>query len=763
MDIALGVAVGALIICGGLWGEARYPQLPGATPNPGFHTVLTDLGYGAIRQDDVKIGQLESLASEWPNPQWMGTIRTRQIAVLPEQAVEMEIDLVFGPLLDRLAVQMSGPGLSHNSTTLPLTAAPVREIVLTRRMATRFFGTPEAALGQFLDFGTVRWRLGVDDLAAFRVVGVVSDAFQGIDIERPVEAWIGINGWWGVLFPEQQVDDVRRSFGAHTLAVIIDDPTRFSSELQRSLADLGEPGASVVPVPGAGYHPERRLRFLILSEAVLLSLISLVLLTISCTAALAWVRSVRAIPEDFVRRAIGETPAGRGVRKLLALLPTMVVVSMSAGAVLAMARLVQPYGLPLNLAIAHALATPATWLFVAMLAVTLIIFQVMHAGEARVTAFGAHRPERLYAALFAFVFCLLAIASYSGSIGAQRAASSLSVPLPESVLDARVIALDPKDRRWLFDRNSVTDLAHDLALSGIAMAGAGPAGGRLPGERVRMIAGDSEYPAVVHINPVGSNYFSVIGVPVPPDCGPLDRLRPDTVIANERFMERYGRGLGNQALSLRREGGEVLTICGTLADAHVGDARAGLAPVLYEALRERRHARVLVGKAAGVEALDEVETRITNYFPGLEIAEIGSVRAVLRTELAQERGIFLLNVALALVAGAVAMLTVVMLLNSVLEMNLRNMAIRRALGSSMWRLAIGSVFGGSPGLWLGAAALIVAAVSASALFISLTPVQIGGGIGAAVVITASVALATLSLVPTRLNDRMLARNLTRDH
>jgi hypothetical protein len=156
----------------------------------------------------------------------LGALPRQRSIDLNGKPTEVAVDFVIGPLFEALRVPLVGRGLSAEATGLPLAAQPVREAVLSRKLATQLYGTPEAAIGGTLRVGSLQWMLSGEGWAEFAIVGVADAAFAGTNVEQPAALWVGINAWADVVFLRNKL----RTFAACTAL-----PVAVRTQLPRNL------------------------------------------------------------------------------------------------------------------------------------------------------------------------------------------------------------------------------------------------------------------------------------------------------------------------------------------------------------------------------------------------------------------------------------------------------------------------------------------------------------------------------------------------
>src|SRR5690606_19989541 len=125
--------------------------------------------------------------------------------------------------------------------------------------------------------------------------------FGGATIGAQTQGWIGINGWHDVYFPAHQAEDLRRQFGVAALAVTTRAPADAERRISERLAALGEADAWIRLVPGTGYHPARRARFLEMGSTLSVCLNAMSLLLLVSLLASSWMRAEQQQHGETVR------------------------------------------------------------------------------------------------------------------------------------------------------------------------------------------------------------------------------------------------------------------------------------------------------------------------------------------------------------------------------------------------------------------------------------------------------------------------------
>lgn len=718
VELALGLSLALIVVCAGLWLEAKNPTLPGTRPSALLHSVVSHLGFALDNKNRVPIKHLDVLGTDL-GLQLSGTVSARRIIDFNGQTKEVRFDFVFGPLLQQLRVPLLGRHLSEASSSLPLASQPIREAVVSAALADQLYGSAEAALGKQLRVATMQWMLTGEDWAEYEIVGVADRRFQGTDIENPAQFWLGIDGWQDVLFPQQQIEDVRRHFGASTLTLETSAPERDAMALREALRRLGEPEATISLVPGAGYHPIRRARFADVGRTLMLGLGALTLILIICLSAFSLMRAERSRFSDHMRSVLGETPRARLLRQFRTGGMSAVVVGLAAVATLALVGLVDGVGLPLQAAITRGVQSVPIMAGVTVFGLVLASSHALLARRTSAIGLAGRRLASMVAILFAMLAFGLALAWFTGSVGALRLARVAASGLPLGVEDVTVTSIENSSRGWAFDPTDTRGLEQQLATVGIALASAGPVGPVIVAERGRVESQSASRSTVIPLNHVTANYFQVVGIAVRGACGPISAWGADEVYVNRRFLEAYGSAVEASDHRIRLDDGQVLRVCGVVANAHVTNARAGLAPMVYAHLNERRFMRVAVSDGsvrAGAKLAAALPAIFPEASPGMPI----TVRGMLRDQLRQERGVLVLSAIVLALSVLVGSYTALMLGRAAIAMSLRALATRRALGAPLGRLISTAVLGHSAGPWVFVSALTVIAMAGIGRLVGMT-------------------------------------------
>lgn len=722
VESLFGIALALLIAGIGLWIEAASPSLPGARPLPDVYSVVSHLGYSAPVKNHVVLQHLEALAAADPELQFLGALPRARIVILPDQKVETRFDLVIGPFFQSLGVALHGRDFSTAATSLPLSPEPIREVVLSHAAALRWFGSAQAALGKTLTVATMEWNLNGRNPAEFEIIGVAAPAFSGTNIERPAEFWIGINGWHDVVFPKHQMGDFRRHFPPSSLMLRSAQAQRSASRMQEALRELGEPHATIALVPGTGYHPQRRARFRAIAQGLVLGLATLAAMLALSVAAHALLSVERGRHSDTIRSALGESRLRHGLRQAAAGMRSFVVVLIAAGVVLAAAPALSEYGgLPIAAAVERGLTQPGV---IAAAVILLGVFALQRSLLG--AAISGWQTELRLGALLAGFFGLAAtgllLSWLVGGVAVTRLTAALHIQIPTTASAAWVLPMVNEGHMWMMSKASTRALELDAAAQGWALATVGPDGGSVTSTRAQLRHADGDIETIVHFNRVSANYFSVLGVRVQLACGPLADWPQDGVLVNRQFLAMHALD-DDLTWTLVPENSEPLRPCGIVDDAQVLDARAGLAPMVYRPLQERRDLGVAIATEYGPQPRAEMDRLLKQHFPDTTAGPAQSVRERLDEQLSQERHMVRLNLVVMLIASAISSAAVLMLGAAALRRQARTLATRRALGASRGHLIVAALLGRSRRVrW--AMAAVAAAASALALhLLAATPAE----------------------------------------
>ena len=649
----------------------------------------------ADRTNQLSIGQVERLDAQMPDLSLMGSISRNVIVEVGGGHVELRYDLVFGPLFEQLGIHLNGRALSRTATQLPIRETPTREVIISQALATRLYGKPELALDRTLRIANMQWRLQVDPMwEDFLIVGIASPAFLGIDVERPADFWMGINGWSNVLFPPQQIEDVRRYFVVNALAANTGDLATARTRISRALTDLGGLSPQVHLAPGAGYHPERRARFSQISQSLMLGLQAMGLTLCVCVIAFALMRAERERQSDRIRRMLGEHELRWFMRHLRRGLTSLITVVLFALATL-FTLLQVSQALPLDRALNRFLTSPSALTVIAATAIALLLLHPALMLSFRFTGPAQERQRSiLVSALFTALVCSVLFAWAFGTAGVQRLTHLLSIDVPATTRATSIVAFDSRARSWMFDSSDTYAFAEAVQPLDIALASAGPIGLPLVVLDALIEVAGEERRAQLPVNHVSANYFSVIGANTKPLCGAFDTQGADSVWVNRRFLDAWGLSDKHTSARIRTRDGAVLRICGIVENAHVADARAGLAPMLYVPLRERRYMAAAVLPSDGAQArLSLLQPLAERFFPEIVLQAPNTVETVLAVQMAQEREVAMLNAILMSIAALAGFISASLLGQAAIGLNLRTLATRRALGESGVSLISSTLFG----------------------------------------------------------------------
>lgn len=713
LHLMAGWVLGLVVFAMGLIAEARHPALPGTTPGTPIYSGLFEFGAGLGPGRRLRLGEAEHIQAADPQGQWHVTHSRRVVVEHRGQQAQFAADFVGGDLLRALNVPVRGAGFSQAAVQLPLSAAAVREVVLSEALAFRLFGSADAALGQTLDLQTLRARfMEGGDRVSYRIVGVVLGPFAGADLERPAQLWIGINGWFGVLFPEQQLADVRTSFSAHTVSFTSEDPDSSARIAGAALQAEGLTEATVAWVPGLGFQPERRNRFLALARALSINLTALGAILLLSLVGFAWVQRQRQRGSDLIRCALGEDSAHRWRRQLLAAIPRAAWFLLGLCSLL----LFGPYlldGLPIREAIRRALHEPTGLALLMLSLLTVLSLPYLLSLQGRRTRIAAHgwSAAAVTPLLFGLLLAVGAI-GYTSGLSELRLQAALEPPLPATAREAGLIEVQAADgsMNWMMDRTATRGAEVELAKVGVALATLPPLGGRALTWEAE-IEGRTSTRGTIQVNHVTANFFDVLGIAIEQAC-PSEAIANGTAAwVNRSFLRVFAPDLGAATLRVRYadlfERAD-LTVCGIVADAYLNNARGSPAPVLYRPLQQRRSFEfALAADAFSAEQRGRLEGVLAEFFRNTRASLSEDVRARIRFDLAHELALARLNGGLSLAAGVLAAIAAVQLGQVALRLRLQMLATRRALGARRRHLLHVLLLPRSAVVWVTLAAVLL--------------------------------------------------------
>lgn len=763
VEFSLGASLVLLAICWGLWQESTAPSLPGAAPASTFHTVVADLGYPAGNRNRVTLGHIESIESSDAPLGLMGTLASRRTIQWGDSTREIRVDFVFGDLLRSLRVPISGRPLSARAVSMPLAVQPVREAVISAVLARQLFGSSEAALGQTLRIATMGWMISGEGWASFQIVGVSDPAFLGTNIESHTQIWVGINGWSDVVFPHQQGEDFRRHFGATTLALDAPNAQAVAGRLSEALRRLGEPQVRIQLARGAGYHPMRRARFEQISRSLMLGVGALTGMLAVCVFAFLLLAAQRSTHDERIRRMLGESDAQRTKRQLRSSAASLLRVGLASMLLVGLAQLFDTPEIPLERAALRGIAEPVVWgVLVALFAAMFIAPPWLSATLVREKN-ANRRFGSTAVGLFVVLLTSVLLAWFQGGLSMQQLLATLSPNLPQRTQHLTVVELESRDRGWMFDPSDIRSMESGLTAHDVALASTGPLGNVIVSERGVVESAQGQRSAVIPINHVSRNYFSVVGIDVRSQCGPISEWPADAVYANERFLAAYGSAAAAGDHRIRLRDGRVFRICGAVSDAHMSNARAGLSAMVYAPLRERRFLAVAVMNEEGLDAANAaLDHALSLHLPDTRQGAASRVDLAIQGQLAQERAIVGLNAVMMALTALLCFMASLMLGRAVARMNRVSLATRRALGASRLHLASLGLLGRRRWPWV-----IALFVSALALPISHRLVTQGQGdwwapLGAALLIAAALVVIIGTVLMRSLSDASLLHALKSD-
>ena len=710
----LGAALALLVLCIGLWRESLAPALPGANPRNDTSTMVADFGFASPFENRLPLHYLESLTGTFNQWSWSGSMSHRRPIQIDGRVVETQFELVFGSMFDDLGVVITGRPLGSEATRLPLSSQPVREMVLGHELAARLFSSPDAAVGKYLNMATMSWAITGEGLQPYLIVGVAKPGFVGANIEVPAQLWIGINGWQDVLFPAQQVEDLRRHFGPSTVLIRSDDRNRAAQAISTELQRLGEPAVRVSLIPGAGYHPVRRDRFARISEGLLVGIQALIWTLAVCVIAMTWLQGQRSKHASKVRRMLGEPVHMRLARQARTSAATLVAIALGFVTACVLFYLADGRGIPIRAALFRGLGDPLALTGISLLLASLALAPII---VEHVTAWAQRSSGRFVPstsqALFAILLTSTSITWFAGMVSVERLLRLGSGDLSDSALMTGITRIESDFRRYLMDDSNTKSMEELLAGHSIALASTGPLGAPIETLRGSIESPAGVQPAILPINHVSHNYFDVTGMTVHGACTRKTQWNGDVVLANEAFVAKYFNGRDASEHRLTDSEGRVFQVCGTAKGAHTINARAGSAPMLYTPLTERRRLRVAVTEAHPDSVQLAVMSRaLDSWFPDAYATPSEITSNLVAAQLKQERDVIALNWVMMAVSGLIGFGAALLLGRATISTELSAIATRRALGASTLQLMRAALLGRTIGLWCGIIMFWIAALIA---------------------------------------------------
>lgn len=700
----LGLSLAVLLIALGL---GRYVQSPtlsdGASVPADLYSLYFSPASGfAGRSERLDYRQLQALEARVDTR--LATVHTRRIGVglQPDALYGQSAAFVAGGVLQALQLPVIGRLPDETNLQLALPGGGARELVLSKSLAERLFGSAELALGAAVllpDLTGVREPKRVE----FRVAAVVTSEFRGPIVEQPTDVWLPLSAWHSLLLPAHQVKDV---MDMAPVLVLMQDARPRAALVELMDAALKQEAAlqrfRSMPLQGIGPSPERRLALLDWSRTLQLSVVvlagSLLLLYLSQT----WLQLERARGDDFVRSALGEGMPRWWSRHLRTALADLLVLLAAALLLIAAVWALAPQvpDLPLRASVLRVVLDPyllaagglvlvAARLLPLMLNLALGRVGMRHAQRARMRA----GLDTTVVLAFAGATCFLGVAA--AALSHSRADQFLQRDLGIAVERLWGAELGPISKEHgaefmhHFDRRPIEPLLADPFPPGSTLALAtSPLIGPSEMAMVQLEAGATQWRGAAALNEVSDNYLDVVGVRAEGRCSWIADLQEGEVLANRAFMERYAPGVDPTSIlmgvSVMADG--VLPIrthiCGVLPDIQFGDVRGEPTPMLYRRLDRIGGARAVVASGeAAPQALRDFRSRLEAVYPSLQAGTPEALSARIRDNLVHDIGMARLATLVSLAVFLLSVLLSAQVLLLAARMRLPQLAVRWALGA----------------------------------------------------------------------------------
>lgn len=704
----LGASLSVLALAFGLSRFVGEPSLPGVHPSEALYTLHFSPRSGfAGRSERLDYRQLQALAEQ----SHAGELATAQIWSAsigrePDSMYRQRVAYTTGNLLRKLNLEHIGRLPEDPPLVQAVAGGANRQIVLSKALAEKLFGSADAALNRDLllpDLNGIREPKQL----SFNVAAVVTSDFKGPVIEDPVDAWIPLAAWHSLILPPHQTEDIR-DMAPDFVALVDDRPAAaIARALDDSLAALSAlENFRAMLLKGMGPRPERRLALLDWSRTLQLCVIVLSLSLLLLHVSQRWLKLEHGRGDDFVRSVLGETGVTWWRRHAsLGLIDICAVVGvslLSIGLMWLLAAL-SP-ALPIREALARLRVDSSTVAtLVSGFVVLLMLPMLLHRMSGGVAIAHAQRSSRRVGIDTLTIVLLAGCASFMGVAVAYLASARADELLSRDLgIDTRTVwaaQLAPRseDRRaWFyhqFDRRSPSPLLpgeDDSAL--IALATVAPLGNpELATARIR--AGDHEWRGAVALNEVSERYFDTLGVRIDGRCHALSVMQEREVVVNHAFIERYANGLHfdqvQLALSLMADGVLPLSahICGVVPNVQFGDARGEATPMVYRRMMHIGGARAAVASGAQARAqLQGLVTRLAEVFPDLQLASPQSLESTVKENLAQDISMAHLSRWVSIAVFALSTLLAAQALLLAARMRLSQLSVRWALGARKLKL-----------------------------------------------------------------------------
>lgn len=543
------------------------------------------------------------------------------------------------------------------------------------------------------------------------VCAVAHPDFEGVRAGQRIDLWVPWSAWPNLLLPDFESDEnVGRFFPLETY-VRAREPDAMRALLRQVEALAATQGAldpdtqRLVGEPGIAVDPA--LRQQVLEQGRLLYLVSLLLCLVVALTVLAHIAlaSISESRDAAIRAALGESRARAWRRQLGAALvltaPPLLLAGVLAGwAVAWMPQIAIRSGVPW---IADLVGRAQVWPQIAGLtgAGCVVLFPlvlVLKAGLGRRTASLGSRalPFRIAAApvllSIAALGCITAV-SLGAAFDADRlrrqdfgfrldALASSAI----EVAGGRDRALARLTSRRRIDQTLQSLLGEDSRR--VALASADP----FTAPQVMGLAGvEATGDARVFVNFVSAAYFDVLGLETTPRV--LDDWSPGTAVVSEAFARlQFGSGdaVGNTLrLSDPLRGDQTVRIVGVVRDAHRDSPRGRTLPLVYAPLtRDSEFWSVIADRATLERVAPPLRGFLAEATSGVVLRPPRTfedrIAAAFRFERMQSA--MLLCLALALIV--IGILGIAAALRAAILERAGDMALRRVLGASRWRLAL---------------------------------------------------------------------------
>lgn len=519
MAASAGIALAAVMIAYSLSDLAAHPQLPGTNPNSKF-TTLVSVGTSSDFSDGGSI-RYESVEN-WilpPDVPVTAMATQRRISYANDSEDSVALGIYSGPLFDGLGVRIVGhpPFQSDFSTSLKGASAGPLEIAISERIASRWFGSVDAAFDQIVKVDSLLAEMGTEPVE-FRVSAVFDEAFEGPSSATQADVWIPLNSWPDVIVPGHQGELLRTLPIRFLGAMANDHVSALESRIRsRMLEDSEGRQKRLLALPGLGVEAHTRLVYARWAESLQWFAGALFLMLGTFVLSIRALELARRHIEDATRAALGENDHSWWQRQSMNSMHTLGIAFGSFTAAIGLVFVLSDrFALPMTKTILNIPTLPGSWLligsFVMLIGWVPLVLHRIRRKDSGVSELRLMRNARAIIAVTTCLVAALAAVSTASIIGLEKLAdrnlgvdtTGLSVA---SRVDNSAVSRVPRS----FDGRDAGPLLSELSMMDIAAARASPI------DRVATIQGTHRFDGepmsfLFGVNFVSANYFDVLGV-----------------------------------------------------------------------------------------------------------------------------------------------------------------------------------------------------------------------------------------------------------